>query len=326
MIIRNNFIYLHGTAPSMRSTEYPRLSGIAGVRFTLYNNDTATYENILYENNTISLKAWEGCNLARGIWTATGPQSKDIIYRHNTVKVEAISDKIDFSDVSAVITCVDVDGSNPDLGSPLPPPVLFEDNTFIGNVNLILNGCGYGIGENTHFYRTKMEKINTFADHFAPVRLGYWYYNSRENYIIDATPGVGVNLDQAPFVNGSSGYLELYYGNTKKLLITNCRGDVLRNTNITITSTGISPIVTKTDNAGYITFEMLTVHHLKDNSAVSRTDYTPYTFAATGYSNYVIATETLKTRNGIAFEDSNCNAKTRKYVISNRNVTSRIIR
>jgi len=305
MVIKNNFIYFHGTAPTYRSTEYARLSGIAGMRLTLYANDEIEYKNVLYEDNTISLKAWEGCNLARGIWTASGPQNKGTIYRRNTVKVEAISDKINFTDVNAAITCVDINGNEPALGSPLPTPLLFEDNIFIGNVNLITIGSGYGIGENARFYRTKMERINAVDQYFTPVRLGFWYWNTRQNYIIDAIPGAGVNLEPPVFF-GNDGYMEVYYGITKKLLITTCRGDVLRNSDITITSTGISPIITKTDNEGYVTFEMLTVRYLKENKSISRTNYSPYKFHITG-SDYEVATDVLKNMDKITFDFPECN-------------------
>ena len=308
MTVKNNFIYIQGTAPSMRSTEYPRLSGIAGVRFTLYTGDTTNYENILYENNTISLKAWAGCNLARGLWTATGAQSKNIIYRRNTVKVQAISDSINFTDPNGAITCVDINGNTSDLALPLPPPVLFEDNTLIGNVNLITFGSSYGIGDNARFYRTTMERIDSIDDYFTPVRLGFWYYNTRENYIIDAIPGKGVDLEQAPVFYTNGGNVEVYYGITKKLLIKTCKGNILRNTDITITSTGILPIVTKTDNDGYVTFEMLTTRHWNENNTIFRTDYTPYKFSVSGY-DYEVAADILKNMKAITFDDPNCNTR-----------------
>jgi hypothetical protein len=253
------------------------------------------------------LKAWEGCNLARGIWTGTGAYGQGVVYRGNTVKVEAVSDKVDFADVNAAIACVDVNGDNVDVNAPLPAPVIFEDNTFIGNTNLIMLGCGYGIGGSTRFYRTTLEKIDSIDDYFEPVRLGFWNWNTRDNYLIDAIPGEGVDLDQAPvFFGDNNGYMEIYYGNTKKLLVTTCQGNALRNTDITISTTGLSPIVTKTDSAGYVTFQMLTVRHLKANGVISRTDYSPYTFTVAGYSDLAIATDTLKSMNNIVYDDPGC--------------------
>lgn len=315
-VISNNFIYLHGTAPSMRSTEYARLSGIAGLRYTLYGDTEASFENSLYEDNTVVLKAWEGCNLARGIWTATGERNKGVIYRRNTVKVEAISDKVNFTDVNAVISCVDINGGSLPVDASLPTPMIFEDNTLIGNVNLITFGSSYGIGGSTCFYRTKMNRINHTDDYFAPVRLGYWHWNTRDNFIIDAMPGEGVDLEQSPAFHGSTGYMEVYYGVTKKILITDiCEGNPLRNTDVTITSDGLSPIITKTDHEGYVSFEMLTVHHMKSDNVISCTDYSLYTFTVAGYPDCAIATATLKEREGLALNDPDCDFSVRSEFI-----------
>jgi hypothetical protein len=311
-VISSNFIYLHGTAPSMRSNEYQRLSGIAGLRYTLYSGETAIYENSLYEDNTIVLKAWEGCNLARGIWTSTGDRNKGVIYRRNTVKVEAVSDEINFTDVNAAISCVEVHGDNPSLSDPLPTSTIFEDNTFIGNVNLIELGSGYGIGGSTRFYRTKLEKINHTDNHFAPIRLGFWYWTTHDNYMFDNIIGEGIDPELTPtFFGNHEGYMEIYYGFTKKVLITDrCGGSPLRNTNITITTEGLLPTIKSTDNDGFLSLEIPSVRHLKDRNNISRTDYISYTFSSMDYSGCTISTETLKKRNGIALTDSECDSAT----------------
>ncbi|MDR2913572.1 MAG: T9SS type A sorting domain-containing protein [Tannerella sp.] len=322
-VISGNFIYLHGTAPSMRSAEYARLSGIAGLRYTLYGDTETSYENSLYEDNTIILKAWEGCNLARGIWTATGERNKGVIYRRNTVKVEAVSDKVNFTDVNAAISCVDVNGGSLPLTDPLPStPMIFEDNTLIGNVNLITFGSSYGIGGSTRFYRTRLERINHTDTYFFPIRLGYWHWNTRDNYIIDAIPGEGVDLEQAPKFHGSTGYMEVYYGQTKKILIAErCDGNPLRNTDVTISADGLSPIVVKTDNDGYLDFEILTVRHLKAESVISRTDYVSYTFTVSGYPFCTIATDVLKEREGIALNDVSCDPVVSTEQITEKSIT-----
>jgi hypothetical protein len=275
----------------------------------LYGGETERYENALYEDNTIILKAWEGCDPARGIWTATGEYNKGAIYRRNTVKVEAISDKINFTNVNISLTCVDINGDDLPLSDPLPPPIIFEDNRLIGNVNLITFGSSYGIGGSAHFYRTKMEKINHTDAYFAPVRLGYWYWNTRDNYLIDAIPGEGVDLEKAPVFHGSSGFMEVFYGQTKKLYVTDrCDGIPLCNTAITIKTDGRQPIATRTDNDGYVTFEMITVRHLKADNVISRTDYAAYTFTLAGHPDCTVATATLKTQGGIALSDPSCDS------------------
>jgi len=256
-----------------------------------------------------------------GIWTATGERNKGVIYRRNTVKGEAISDKNDFADVNAALTCVDINGDDLPLNNPLPTPMIFEDNRLIGNVNLIAFGSGYGIGGSAHFYRSKLEKISHTDGHFAPFRLGFWYWNTRDNYMIDAICGEGVDLEQPPRFYGSTRYIEVFYGQTKKVFVTDrCNGVPLCNTAITISTEGRQPIHTKTDNEGYVTFEMLTVRHLKADNVISHTDYVSYSFAVAGHPACTIATEALKIREGIALDDPLCDPSINAGVIANSKV------
>jgi hypothetical protein len=90
--VANNFIYERCYSPTQRSEEYTRSSSVAGMRITNYYGDE--FKNMLYENNTIVLKAENGCNLARGIWTTNGVQDSNIVYRNNTIKVEALEGNI----------------------------------------------------------------------------------------------------------------------------------------------------------------------------------------------------------------------------------------
>lgn len=305
-IISHNFIYLHGTAPNHRSTEYARLSAIAGMRYTLYGDEETIYENSLYEDNTIVLKAWEGCDLARGIWTATGDRNMGVVYRRNTVKVEAISDQLNFTNANTAITCVDINGSDLALDASLPIPMIFEDNHLIGNVNLISFGSSYGIGGSSYFYRTQFERIETYDSHFAPVRLGYWYWNTRDNRIIDAVPENGVDLNPPAFL-GNDGYMEISYGQSHVLTVTDkCSGLPLSNKDVTITMNGSRMMEVRSDETGLLRFDLLTVQHLKEGRQISQTDYTSYTFTISGYQPYTIMTGQLKTTNVLAFADPDC--------------------
>lgn len=307
LTVRSNFIYLHGTAPEMRSTEYPRLSAIAGLRYTLYSDVVTIYENTLYEDNTIVLKAWEGCDLARGIWTASGHRNQGLVYRRNTVKVESLTDNHNFEGVDITLAAVDINGLEVKPGAQLPEhPIVFEDNRLIGNVNLVCFGSSYGTGGSTRFYRTRLERIPRYDSHFAPFRIGWWNLTSRDNYMIDPLPGEGVDIE-TPHYFRNEGYMELYYGYTKNLLLTDdCKNEPLSNKEITITTPGLTPITASTDNDGIVTFEMLTVRHLKVDRDVFRTDYTPYTFAAEGYTPSPVATQTLMETDALALEDPEC--------------------
>jgi len=121
-IIKNNFIYLHGTAPTQRSAEYPRLSGITGMRLTIYGDSTEVYENSLYEGNTVVLKAWEGCTVARGIWTSIDKRNKSSVYRNNTIKVEVLGKKQEGS-----FACIYIFKSGDEV-------ITFENNILIGDI------------------------------------------------------------------------------------------------------------------------------------------------------------------------------------------------
>ena len=78
--VKENFIYLRGFAPSVRSEEYGRKSAIAGMRLTDGN-----MKNLLYEDNVVVLKPEDGCTQARGIWGFNAVNNKNIVYRRNTV-------------------------------------------------------------------------------------------------------------------------------------------------------------------------------------------------------------------------------------------------
>ncbi|MDR1937763.1 MAG: hypothetical protein LBQ73_04600 [Tannerellaceae bacterium] len=310
--VADNFIYIRGFAPTMRSQEYGRKSGIAGLRVTNY--DQTTFENMLFEDNTIILKPEDGCTQARGIWTVNGRNDRNIVYRRNTVKVEAMPgnnlypDAEFYSDdvnnaVAAVSVCgglVDDNG-----GESRPAPLIFEDNHLIGNVNLVVIGEGYGIANSVWMYRTKLEKIEHDSESFRPVRLGFWYWNTLNNRMID-TQCVGFDeAETAPHFYGSDGKMEIRYGQMKTLLLTDENGARLANKSVTLTSpeeSGHSQTF-QTDAAGQATFDLLSVRHSKIGNgrreggirgSEERTDYRSYIFNVKGYQSYSINIEQLK--------------------------------
>ena len=306
--VRNNFIYLHGFAPTLRSTEYNRKSGIAGLRTTNY--DDSFYNNMLYEENIIILKAEDGCTQARGIWSTNGFHDSKIIYRRNTVKVEAMPGNLKNTqngfyngDVNNAICAVTFSGAqlpHPKENPAVPDPIIFEDNHLIGNVNLVVIGEGYGITSSVRMYRTKLEKIGHDSDCFHPVRLGYWYWNTFNNRMIDTeTKNITAN-EMTPDFYGNSGYMQIHYGYAHELTLT-ANSQPLRNTGVTISIDGVQHAVEKTDGNGKLRFDVLTVQHLKDAGKISQTDYRQYTFTVSGYTSRNIAVSQLKNTSAIAF-------------------------
>ena len=308
LIVRENFIYLRGYAPTLRSTEYDRKSAISGLRTTNYDN--TNYSNMLYVDNVIVLKAEDGCTQARGIWTTNATNDRQLIYRRNTVKVEAMPGNITSDDdnfyngnVNNAVTALTLSGSDDELlpgSANTPQPIIFEDNRFIGNVNLITLGEGYGIASSVWMYRTKFEKLDHDNEYFRPVRLGFWYWNTLNNRLID-TETVNISADEmTPHFYGNEGYMEISYGQSHDLTLTAARNQPLRNTTVNISIDGTRTFNETTNNNGILHFDLLTVQHLK-NQSVSKNEYRQYTFTVAGYTPRTFTVSQLKTTASIAF-------------------------
>ncbi|MDR1551843.1 MAG: hypothetical protein LBS69_00040 [Prevotellaceae bacterium] len=321
--VKNNFIYLWAFAPTQRSEEYGRKSAVSGMRVTNYDN--SVYENMLFEGNVIVLKATDHATMARGIWTTNGIQDRNILYRHNTVKVEAMpgnfttdvpwnGDIYYNGDVNNAIAAVTVQG-NGWTSEEIPDALIFEDNRFISNVNHIIIGEGYGISSGVRFYRTTLEKIDHDNDHFfAPVRIGFWYWNTLENRMID-TKLVGITEEEmTPHFYGGTGKMEMRYGTTKTLTVKNTNGTPIANKNFTLTTIPDDNYTQtlKTSGNGTVSFDLLTVRYFKygnsqEHNGVpgvpSQTDYEQYVFKFDGYKPLTVSLEQLKDLNELKIEN-----------------------
>jgi hypothetical protein len=321
--VRNNFIYLRGYAPAHRSDEYGRKSSVAGMRITDGN-----VRNLLYEDNTIVLKAEDGCTLARGIWSFNAENNKNIVYRRNTVKVEAMPGNLKNPEKGPTIV-----GSNPSAyynddvnyalaavtfsaraenapeGSAMPSPVIFEDNHLIGNVNLVVIGEGYGICNSVWMYRTKLEKIEHDSEFFRPVRLGFWYWDTWNHRMVD-TECIGIaERDMLPYFFGGTGKMEMRYGESKTLTVKDRNGRPLANKLIRLST--LDDDYTQelwTDESGRLAFDLLSVRHYKlgdsrqeggSEGVVSKTDYGQYVFSVAGYAPCVMPLTQLKEKESI---------------------------
>jgi hypothetical protein len=317
--VENNFIYLRGFAPTQRSDEYDRKSGIAGMRVTNYDNEV--YENMLFLGNIIILKPEDGCIQARGIWTTNGVQDRNIVYRTNTVKIEAMPGNFDPSfgqhqglfyngDPNNAIAAVTIQGGGW-TSEDTPSAVVFEGNHFISNVNHIILGEGYGIAGGARFYRTTLEKIEHDSDHgyFAPVRLGFWYWNTLGNFMAD-TKLVGVTeSEMIPHFYGGTGKMEIRYGERKVLTFTDESGRPVANKAITLAAAEDDYRQTlQTDGNGRAVFDLPLVRHFQYGNSVEaggvagtpeRIDYEEYVFTAKGYRPYSITVAQWKTTSSV---------------------------
>jgi hypothetical protein len=329
MHVKDNFIYMRGFAPTSRSEEYARKSAIAGMRVT-----TANGENMLFEDNTIVLKPEDGCTQARGIWTFNAANNKNIMYRRNKVKVEAMPGNLKNPEQAPSITSGAISpyynnevnyaiaavtfserAGNPQEGAPDTGPIIFEDNHFIGNVNLVVIGEGYGICSNVRMYGTKLEKIDHDSEYFRPVRIGFWYWDTWGNRMVD-TEYTGISeQERKPFFFGGSGKMEIRYGESKTLTLKNQNGTPIGNKFITLGTTPDdgSAQTLQTDGNGRLTFDLLTVRYYKygnsqENGGVAgtatQTDYQQYVFTLAGYKPLTVPLAQLKSANTITMEGS----------------------
>ncbi|MDR2126980.1 MAG: hypothetical protein LBP63_09145 [Prevotellaceae bacterium] len=319
LYVKDNFIYLRGFSPSMRFEEFGRKSAIAGMRITDGN-----VKNVLYEDNVIVLKPEDGCVGARGIWGFNGINNTNIVYRRNTIKVEAMPGNCNNpedgarvggdniapyynNEVNYAIAAVTFSERAENTGDPIPDPVIFEDNHLIGNVNLVVVGEGYGICHSVWMYGTKLEKIEHDSEFFHPVRIGFWYWDTRNNRMVDNKLVNISEEDMTPFFFGGTGKMEISYGESKTVIIKGNNGTPLSNKSITLTTPedGYTQTI-KTDASGRLSFDLLTVRYYKfgnsqehngEKGERKRIDYSEYTFSCDGYQPLTVPIEQLKSAN-----------------------------
>ncbi|MDR1203502.1 MAG: Ig-like domain-containing protein, partial [Tannerellaceae bacterium] len=328
--VKGNFIYMHGFAPTHRSEEYSRNSSVAGMRVTNY--DGISLENMLFEDNTIVLKAEDGCTMARGIWTSNSVHDKNFVYRRNTVKVEAMpgnlinpedgvktggSDPWPYynGDVNYALAAVTFSGGKVNKeGDVLADPIIFEDNRLIGNVNLLVIGEGYGICNSVHMYRTRLEKIEHDSEFFHPVRLGFWYWDTWNNRMVDTEYDGFSEKELTPYFYGGTGRMEMRYGKSKTLTVKNRNGSLITNRQITLTTVPDDnhTQMLRTDGSGRVTFDLLTVRHYKYGNSQehdgktgtpAQTNYRQYIFSASGYKPLSVSLAQLEDNNTLTLEE-----------------------
>jgi hypothetical protein len=319
--VADNLVYMWCYAPTYRDPEYPRYSVVSGMRVTNYDVDTYSFKNMLFEGNLIVLKAIDGCTGASGFWTTNALNDENNVYRHNTVKVETLPDNYRenivfpwyYNDVVGyVLAPVTIQGNHA-TSEEIPNALLFEDNRFISNINHILLGDSYGITSGVRFYRNTLEKIVHTCEptdtacnfgkegnekFFAPVRLGFWYWNTLKNRIVD-TKLIGITEEEAtPTFYGGTGKMEIFYGKLKTFQFLDGGGSPLADKDITLTTEDSGIVQTKrTDAEGKAEFELLSTRYYKignsrENGGIAGTpgkdEYSQFTFSAAGYATYTL--------------------------------------
>jgi hypothetical protein len=162
-------------------------------------------------------------------------------------------------------------------------------------------------------YRTRLEKIDHDSEFFHPVRLGFWFWDTWNNRMVDTEHSGISEREMTPFFFGGAGRMEMRYGVSKTLTVKDRNGALLANREITLTTTpdDSHTQLLRTDAAGRLTFDLLTVRHYKFGNSLedggipgtpSRTDYRQYIFSVPGYRPVSISPAQLKGSDTLTLE------------------------
>jgi hypothetical protein len=329
--VRDNLIFLRCYAPNERSKEYGRWAGVAGFRITNFEGEPL--HDLLYENNVIALWAeksglsGEGgeCVGARGIWGSNGVDdvADSVIFRGNTIKVAAQAGNhtltpnqggyhypgqtafFPWGQAGNAVAPISMQG-NSYLETRIGQAVIFDNNHLLSNVNMILIGEGYGIGSGMRFYNTTFEKIAANSEWFQPVRIGYWYYNTFANKLINNTT-IGFSLQEleTPRFYDSSGRSEVSFGFGHDYHFVDENGGALAGQTVTYASgSAVATLDTSSVGTGYLEFITSYQHRFGNNGNQDRGETvimgevirefydlgSVYTFSVPGYqsANYTL--------------------------------------
>jgi hypothetical protein len=254
----DNHIELAGTEPSDRWPEYGKMSGMNGVRVTWGG------ENLEYSGNTIIVMGAGGSKL-RGTWFSSAGDVRNLVFRHNTVRVVAEDEN---TQAWAIAVCGD-------YNSPEHPPVVYRDNTIISNTCNVRLGESYGLGRNAHFIS------NTFVregrdPRYATVRIGYWNKPTTGHVFLDNRFEGGAGLDHVRFE--AAGPREFTVQWTVEVTVQDQNAKPLPGADVTIADRSGQTIFTgKTDHRGAVEAVLTEYVHTPEGK-----DYhTPHTLTAT---------------------------------------------
>jgi hypothetical protein len=310
----DNFIFERCFAPLRRNNEYNRDSSVAGIRFTNY--DGASYQNLLYTDNVISLLAENGCTMARGVWFSSDLVSHNLVIADNKIKVIAAEDNITCTyqhisnyyncDVNNVISTMALGGTI-GVQAAYANATVIEDNHLISNIGFVTIGEGYGIGNGLKLKRTTFERVGPdVGEWFQPIRLGFWYWTTWNNRFIDNTLQGLTPAEFEPHFYGGTGSMEAYYGVSKNLTFrSGSDGSPIVNTDSVVTLNGDDPdtdsdqFFLKTDSSGQAAIELLNSYHYKlgnnlDAGGVAGTPGHYYYGGTSTYDFYVYGYKTKR--------------------------------
>jgi hypothetical protein len=152
------------------------------MRVTNYGKGGQVRNRLTYRDNLIVLRGGNGCEL-RGTGFFSDVSITDLIFENNTVKVISEDEK------TTQVACIAAHGlpSKPDA-----LPVIYRNNTLIGNVCLVRFGDSYGKGHNHDFIANSFVREGSRPDFHAVVFGGAFMTWGHD--FIDNVIGKGIDL------------------------------------------------------------------------------------------------------------------------------------
>lgn len=187
--IHDNLVHFHGFMANSRwaATEsWGDMSTLEAMRVTNYGKGGQVRNDLRYWNNLIVLRGSGGCEL-RGTGFFSDTSIADLVFHDNIVKVTSDDDQ------TTQVACIVAHGHTNKTDSL---PVLYRDNTLIGNLCHIRFGDSYGKGHNHHFVKNTLTRIGERPDYHAVILGGA--YTTAGHRLIDCIVDKSIDLF-APF-------------------------------------------------------------------------------------------------------------------------------
>ena len=182
--VHNNLVHFQGILVNHRWHEsWGDMSTLEAMRVTNYGKGGQVRNNLHYYDNLIVIKGRGGSEL-RGTGFFSDVSIKGLVFRDNVVKVIAEDDK------TKQVSCIAAHGHTKKRDAN---PVLYKNNTLIGNRCIVRFGDSYGKGWNHHFVGNHFKRVGNVED-FQTVALGGAYTTGGHKFI-DSQLGEGVSLD-----------------------------------------------------------------------------------------------------------------------------------
>lgn len=191
LTVRDNLVHFHGIMANSRwaaKESWGDLSTLEALRVTNYGKGGQVRNRLTYTGNLIVLSGGNGCEL-RGTGFFSDTTIRDLVFADNVVKV--VSEDAQTTQVACIV-------AHGHAAKADALPVLYRDNTLMGNVCLIRFGDSYGKGHNHDFVGNRLLRLGERADFHAVAFDGG--YSTAGHDFVDNICGPGVDLADVAWV------------------------------------------------------------------------------------------------------------------------------